>query len=353
MTQPRQFTGTADHLLGLLARSRPRSSTAENTIVSRVIRLSQLRVERGPAVAVLKVARDRRGANELRAQRRLVAEIANQPGLDDGWRELLPRVLSFDERSDATVCVESYRPGVGLTEVLADDPDRFEGLVALALDAIAPLHRATARSILVDNLSSVRQWVFDPAAELARICRRLDPTLAPKLERLESMLARAVVGRRMTVCWTHGDYTPDSVRLAGPRGPVNRIVGWDRARGDRPALIDAYLMILTASAQLEAAEFGAVAGRRLGAGGLSASERNVLETAGTRPGSGAVDPDGIDERVAILLAWLHRSAQVCSADADRLQLDAWLASDVAPVLDAVTEWRGLDASCTQGAADAS
>jgi hypothetical protein len=137
------------------------------------------------------------------------------------------------------------------------------------------------------------------------------------------------------VCWTHGDYTPDSVRLAGPRGPVNRIVGWDQARGDRPALIDAYLMILTASCQVEAADFGAVVSQRLSAGGLSASERNVLS-------AGVGDRDGIDERVAILLAWLHHSAAVCRTDADRSQLDGWLASDVAPVLDAVATWHGFD-----------
>jgi hypothetical protein len=211
-------TATADHLLGLLSRARPRPSTADNTIVSSVIRLSQLRVERGPSVAVLKVARDLRGATELRTQRRLVAEIANQSELDDGWRELLPRVLSFDERADATVCVESVRPGIVLAEVLAGDPDRFEELTTLALDAIAPLHRATARSIVVDNLSSVRQWVVAPAADLADICGRLGPGLTPKLERLEAMLTRAIVGRRMTVCWTHGDYTPvsDSAPVAFP-----------------------------------------------------------------------------------------------------------------------------------------
>jgi hypothetical protein len=335
-------TATADHLLGLLSRSRPSPSTAQDTIVSRVIRLSQLRVERGPAVAVMKVARDLRGATELRAQRRLVAEIANQSGLDDGWRELLPRVLSFDDRPDATVCVESYRPGIGLVEVLADDPDRFEELATLALDALAPLHRATARSILVDNLSSVRQWVVDPAADLARFCGQLDPGLIPKLERLESMLARAIVGRRMTVCWTHGDYTPDSVRLAGPRGPVNRIAGWDQARGDRPALIDVYLMLLTASCRLEAAAFGAVVSQRLTAGGLSASERNVLAAMGNCPGTGAGDPAGVDERVAILLAWLHHSAALCRMDADRLRRDSWLASDVAPILEAVATWHGFD-----------
>jgi hypothetical protein len=58
--------------------------------------------------------------------------------------------------------------------------------------------------------------------------------------------------------------------------------------------------------------------------------------------AGAVDRDGIDERVAILLAWLHHSAAVCRTDADRMQLDGWLASDVAPVLEAVATWNGFD-----------
>jgi hypothetical protein len=341
--QPSEFTGAADHLLGLLSRSRPRPPTAGNAIVSRVIRLSQLRVDGGPSVAVLKVARDLRGATELRAQRRLVAEIANQSGLDDGWRELLPRVLSFDERPDATVCVESYRPGISVAAVLAEDPDRFVELTALALDAIAPLHRATARSIVVDNLTSVRQWIVDPMARLADVCGRLDPGLTPKLERLEAMLVRAVVGRRMTVCWTHGAYTPDSVRLAEPRGPVNRIIGWDQARGDRPALIDAYLMVLTASCQVATADFGAVVSQRLSAGGLSASERNALKAMADRPVAGAADRDGVDERIAVLLAWLHHSAAACRTDAARLHQAGWLATDVAPVLDAAAVWRGLDA----------
>jgi hypothetical protein len=338
----RQFTGTVDHLLGLLSRSRPRPSTAENTIVSRVIRLSQLRVERGPPIAVLKVARDLRGATELRTQRRLVAEIANQPGLDDGWRELLPRVLSFDERSDATVCVESYRPGIGLAEVLADDRGRFEELATLALDAIAPLHRATARIVVVDNLSSVRQWIVEPVAALADVCGRMDARLVPILDRLESMLARAIVGRRMTVCWTHGDYTPGNVQLAGPQAPLNRIVGWDEARGDRLPLIDEFLMILAMSCRAEGADLGTVVSQRLKAGGLSDSERNVLIAGPSRSGTGACDSDRIDERVAILLTWLHHAAVLLRKDTSGSRRGSWLAANISPVLDVVAEWRGFD-----------
>jgi len=316
-------TATSGDLLGLLSRSRPSTNTG---IESRVIRLSQLRAEGGPAVAIMKVARDGRGATELRTQRRLVAEVVNQPGLDAAWRELVPRVLAFDERNDATVCVESYRPGIRMADVLADHPHRFEELTVMALRAITPLHRATARSIVVEHLSAVRQWVVDPVTTLAAVVDRHSPGLLPGLERLETRLTRAIVGRRTNVCWTHGGYSPLAVRMAGPQGPVNRIVGWDKARGDRPALVDLYLLLLTASAQVEGADLGEIVGRRI-TGGLADSERHALSAVST----GAAP---FDERVAIALAWLQYTSAACR---ERSENEDWLTADVLPVLQAIAD----------------
>ena len=100
-----------------------------------------LRPEQGrPPAAVLKVGRGLLGAADLRTQRRVLAELAIHPGLDEEWRELLPRILAFDERTDATVSVESYRPGMDLAEVLARRPDRVRGA-----DRCGPeRHRAAA-----------------------------------------------------------------------------------------------------------------------------------------------------------------------------------------------------------------
>jgi hypothetical protein len=342
--QPTEFTGTTEHLLALLSRSRPRSSTINDQTVSRVIRLSQLRVEQGPAAAVLKVARGLRGAEELRAQRRVLTEIASHPGLDEEWRELLPRTLSFDERTDATVSVESYRPGIDLTEVLARHPNRVEELTAAALRAIAPLQQATARVIVVDNVCVFRQSVVEPVADLTQSCQRLDPRLVPKLDRLETMLAQALVGRRMPVSWTHGDYTPGNVRVAGMQGPVNGIVGWGEAQADRPALIDEYLMILTASCQVERAELGTIVSERLRAGGLSDSERNALLAARGRSDTDIGARECIDERFAILLAWLHHAAALWRKRATQPAHHIWLATNVTPVLEAVSAWSEFDVS---------
>jgi hypothetical protein len=342
--QPTQLRGTTEDLLALLSRSRPRPSNIADQTVSRVIRLSLMRAEQGPAAAVLKVARGLRGSEELRTQRRALAEIASHPGLDEEWRELLPRTLAFDERTDATVSIESYRAGIDLAEVLARHPNRVEELTAAALSAIAPLHHATARLIVVDNVCVLRQSVIEPVADLTQSCQRLDPSLVPKLDRLETMLARALVGWRIPVSWTHGDYTPGNVRVAGMQGPVNGIVGWGGAQSDRPALVDEYLIMLTASCQVERADLGTIVSERLRAGGLSDSERNALRAARGRSDTDIGARECIDERFAILLAWLHHAAALWRKRATRPDHRIWLATNVTPVLEAVAAWPEFDVS---------
>src|SRR5271156_6055547 len=297
--------------------------------------------EQGPPT-VLKVARGL-GAAELRTQRRVLAELAMHQGLDEEWRALLPRILAFDERTNATVSVESYRPGIDLADVLARHPDRVEELTAAALRAIATLHRRTATFVVIDNVCSLRGWVIEPLAGLTHMCRRLDPRLVPEVDWLGTMLRRALGGRRMPGSWTPGDYTPGNVRVAGVQGPVTGIVDWGGARPGRPALIDEYLMILTASCLVERADLGTVVAERLRAGGLSDRERNALRAARDRPGADIGDrervDEHIDERVAILLTWLHHVADLWRKRATRPNHHIWWATDVAPVLDAIAAWR--------------
>ena len=308
-----------------------------------------LRLEQGrPPAAVLKAARGRLGAADLRTQRRVLAELAIHQGLDDEWREMLPRILAFDERTDATVSVESYRPGIDLAEVLARRPNRVEELTVAALSAIAPLHRRTATFVVVDNVCLLRRWVIEPLAGLTDLCQRLDPRLVPEVDRLGTMLRQALVGCRMPVSWTHGDYTPGNVRVAGLRGAVSGIVDWGGARPGQPALIDEYLMMLTASCLVERADLGTVVAERLRAGGLSDRERNALRAARDRPDADFGDrkriDECIDERVAILLTWLHRTADLWRKCATHPNHHTWWSTTVAPVLDAVAAWPRIDVS---------
>jgi hypothetical protein len=312
-----------------------------------------LRLEQGPPAAVLKVARNMLGAAELRAQRRVLAELTIHPGLDEEWRELVPRILAFGARADSTVSVESYRPGIDLADVLARHPSRVEELTAKALSAIAPLHRRTATPILVDHVYLLR-WVVEPLARLTDMCRRLDPRLAPGVDRLGTMLRQALVGLRIPVGWAHGDYTPGNVRVSGVNGSVTGIVDWGGARACQPALIDEYLMILTARCQVERAGLGTVVAKRLRAGGLSDRERNALHAARDQPDADIADreriDEPIDERVAILLTWLHHVADVWRKRATHPNHHMWWATNVAPVLDAAAAWDGFDVSSARARA---
>jgi len=310
-----------------------------------VIRLGP---EEGPHAAVLKVVCDPLRATELRTQRRVLAELAIHQGLDEEWRGFLPRILAFDERRDATVSVESYRPGIDLAEALARHPDRVEELTAAALSAIAPLHRRTATYVIVDNVCLLRRWVIEPLADLTDMCRRLDPGLVPEVDRLGKMLRQALIGWRMPVSWTHGDYTPDNVRLAGMQGPVTGIVDWSGARPGQLALIDEYLMILTASCLVERSDLGTAVAERLRAGGLSDRERSALRTARDRADADNAPRERIneriDERVAILLTWLHHIADLWIKRATQPNHHIWWNTNVTPVLDAVAAGPGFDVS---------
>ena len=305
-----------------------------------------LRPEQGPPAAVLKVVRGPLRAADLRTQRRVLAELAIHHELDEEWRELLPRILGFDERSDATVSVESYRPGTDLAKVLACHPDRVQELTAAALSAIAPLHRRTATFVVVDNVCLLRRWVIEPLAALTDLCQRLDHDRVSEVDQLGKMLRRVLIGRRMPVSWTHGNYTPGNVRVAGVQGAVTGIVDWGGARPGQPALIDEYLMILTASCQVERADLGTVVAARLRAGGLSDRERHALRAARDRLDADIGDRrrmnERVDERVAILLTWLHHVVDLWRTRATDSNHDIWWATNVAPVLDAVTTWQGFD-----------
>jgi hypothetical protein len=310
--------------------------------------------EQGPHAAVLKVARGQLRAAELRAQRRVLAELAIHQELDEEWRDLLPRILAFDERREATVSVESFRPGVDLAEVLVRRPDHVEELTAAALSAIAPLHRRTATFVIVDNVCLLRRWVIEPLAELTNMCRRLDPGLVPEVDRFGKMLRQVLIGWRMPVSWTHGDYTPGNVRVAGMQGPVTGIVGWGGARPGQLALIDEYLIILTASCLVERADLGTVVAERLRAGGLLDRERNALRAARDRAdadiGLHERINDHLDERIAILLTWLHHIADLWRKRTTEPNQHIWWASNAAPVLDAIAAGHAFDVSTAQAAA---
>jgi hypothetical protein len=292
---------------------------------------------RGHGVGAVSVDTHLRGDLTAFSQPQVLAALAGHSRLTDEWRALIPCLVP--DRS-GTRPVESGRQGITLAEALARQPHHLEELTAAALAAIAPLHRQTATLIVVDDVCLLRRWVGQPLAGLTEMCQRMDPDLVPALDRLRKVLREALVGRRMPTCWIHGHYTPGNVRL-DVQGSVIGIEDWRWARPAQLPLIDEYLMILTASRQVEQAELGAIVAARLQSGGFSARERNALGATHDRPNAYSLNSESIDERTAILLTWLHFAAGQLRERATYSKVSGWWAADVAPVLQTVTVLPGL------------
>ncbi len=83
-------------------------------------------------------------------------------------------------------------------------------------------------------------------------------------------------------------------------------------------------------------------------------ERNALRVARDLTdadfGGGERIDERIDERVAILLTWLHHVVDSWRKRATHPNHQIWWATNVAPVLDAVAAWRGFDVSSARAGA---
>jgi hypothetical protein len=279
-----------------------------------------------------------RGATAY-SQPRVLAALAAHPRLTDEWRALLPCLVPSNGHY-ASRPAEVDRQGIDLAEALALQPQRFGELTTAALAAIAPLHRKTATFIVVDDVCLLPRWVGQPLARLTEMCEQIDPDLVATVDQLRKLLREALIGRRMATCWTHGHYTPTSVTL-DMDGAVIGIEDWGRARPAQLALIDDYLMILTASREAECTDFGSVVAVRLQAGGLPDRERNALQAKDDGPTPYPEDDAQLDERAAILLTWLHFAAGQLREHATHSKVTSWWAADVAPVLQTVAVAPGL------------
>jgi len=101
---------------------------------------------------------------------------------------------------------------------------------------------------------------------------------------------------------------------------------------------------------VERADLGTVVTARLRAGGLSDRERHALRAARDRTDADIGHRERIDERVGILLTWLHHAADLCRTRATHPNQHIWFATNVAPVLDAVAAWHGFDVSSARARA---
>ncbi|MGH7743675.1 MAG: glycosyltransferase [Candidatus Dormibacteria bacterium] len=282
----------------------------------------------GTPVAVLKVAHSPETIRELRSQQDALATLLAYPGLV-GWRELLPRVIESREEETHSLALETFLPEISLATLLAGEPDSLKRLMPGVLASIAHLHQRTGQPEIVDH-SHLDRWVDEPMESLRDMCLAIAPASILTVERLGQTLRDSLTGRRVLVSWTHGDFTPGNVLLTADRERVSGIVDWGGARLGELAILDGYLMLLTATSQTEGRELGAIVQRLLRAGGLPAHQRRLLDQTHALPDEPRHDI--LDERTTILLTWLHHVAELQRKCNVYREHRIWWACNVEPVL---------------------
>ncbi|OWY79987.1 hypothetical protein B9C99_20175 [Rhodococcus sp. BUPNP1] len=282
----------------------------------------------GP-VAVLKIARTELAAAELRAQHKALTELHHHHGLGT-WRRHLPRTLFFRSDSDTVTSVETYFPGEDLATMIDRRPDHLDTLVPAAIASIDELHSATAELVVVDE-ETLASWVDGPLQDVASVCRTITPSYLSVVDDLGATLRNALRERVMMVGWTHGDFHAGNVRVSSETGAVSGIVDWGGARRDHPVVLDDYFMILTSSCLIDRSELGTVVRRRLRDGGLSEREHTIRETAYSSRES-LLRGEEPDERIMVLLTWLHHVAVLCRTCTAHSEDRVWWVLNGLPVL---------------------
>ncbi|MCE0767541.1 phosphotransferase [Pseudonocardia kujensis] len=268
-------------------------------------------VQRGALLKACDTPRSRRG---LAWQTEVLDRLHADPRIGH-LHPLLPRVLGAGEIGRSYCVIESLVPGESGLAVLRD-PVRGPVLVDHAAQVIGELHRHTGevRPVGPEDLDA---WVHEP---LSRVRALVPRALHADTRGLAARLDAALRGRRASVGWVHGDFSPVNL-LADPRGRVSGIVDWCEARPVGLQVLD--VVALHQFAVMHGA------GRELGPlvlEWLAGPPDAVAERMGAAQRLLGGDP--VDHRVLTVLGWLQHVSEVARKSARASANPVWVRRNV-------------------------
>jgi Ser/Thr protein kinase RdoA (MazF antagonist) len=279
---------------------------------------------------VLKHAHSAPAARALDREWAVLACLQQDQRLGE-WRRLVPAPLDRHLDGPLPMIIETRLPGRDAATILRAYPEAADPVARLALDALAVLHRATARP--EPAARSTDAWVAEPLAAVrgdVPWCRT-GPGAAG-LTAVGARLRSALDGRTVAVGWTHGDYHPGNVLLDERAGRVTGIVDWGEARADGPVAVDAATFVLMLRCLRTGADLGPVVAGILRHGALDPADARLLA------GQDAADAADLD---FVLLAWLWHVAANVSKSPRYGRSRIWYRRAVAPVLAEAVRWPAL------------
>ncbi|WP_160311245.1 phosphotransferase [Streptacidiphilus anmyonensis] len=299
----------------------------------------------GQGGVVLKHAYSASAAAALAREWDVLTRLQDEERLG-AWRRLVPTPL--DRRLDAPrpLITQSLLPGRDAGTVLVSAPAGArrdtDGRVAadhvahLALDALAALGRATARSEPCTD-RRVKAWVTEPLAAVRdRIPWCRTGAGAAGLAAVGERIGRGLDGRVLAVGWTHGDYHPGNVLLDERASRVTGVIDWGEGREDGPVAVDACTFVLMLRCLRTGADLGPVVADVLRTGALAPGDAALLASA-----SGAAREGDAADPTVVLLAWLWHVAANVSKSPRYGRSRIWYRRAVAPVLAEAVRWPGL------------
>ena len=266
----------------------------------------------GDRELVVEFARSQAGVAELARRRELIVGLEGHRSSGE-MGHLLPELEGGPESDGADFL--AYRQPTGPTAldlVRAGRP--MDDVVALAVDAVRPLHEATARPEMIDE-TTVDRWIAEPVARLAVSGR----ATAGNVDQLRRFLLEGFVGRVMDIGRIHGELALDNIVMSEDPLQIVGLLWWEQST-EMPVIIDRATLALSELALGSRSELGAVV-RSLLADPAPFDTHPALLGADT-PLSPAV----------ILLAWLHLVGRPLPPRRVMSSEAFWLARNARPVL---------------------
>lgn len=267
---------------------------------------------RGPDL-VVELAATPAGVDAVMRRRRAVQRLTADPSLSE-MHPLLPTIHAAGDGPPAhTAWVAT--PGIRASEVVAGGAP-IEVVVSLILDALEPMHRATARTVVVTE-ADVDRWAEPSIGYLSTVGHAAPAAL----DRLRRLLNRDLVGASVEVATLHGRPTLYTTFLATDPLVVTGLVEWGFS-DERPTVLDAATLALTALASSSGRELGEIV-------------VDLLDDPGpfeTHPAVARRSTAPLSPVAVVLLAWLRLVGHPRAAGEVMSSDEFWLARNARPVL---------------------
>ncbi len=262
-------------------------------------------------------ARTPEGATKLEGQRAVLDALWDDQALTE-LRPVLPRLRGAGSQKSREFNAYSHRTGTTAADLLRADI-AVDDLCGAALAGIAPLHRESRRTVVVDE-QRLSDWIDESRTHLANLGRASEA----RLGLLGDALRASFVGNTVDVGRIQGALAPDNMVMSPDSLEVTGFRHWEWSR-EMPLDVDAATLALSCLSFRGHIELGELVRQLL-------SDPSKFEQ---HPAMAAVEPSAISSRALILLTWLHVVGRPMPPTRTMSSDVFWLARNAQPVLAAL------------------